>query len=258
MVFAFIVTTGSLALLPNGGSDWITAFTPAARRWWDAPWSRGMPQPPYAALLLYPLALLSCRLSTALVNGASILLLARLARRWGGAEWIILPVLISPIGACLFLSGQIDVLLLAGVLLPDGLGILVYILKPQVGLWIVAARWKQLISRALIPGALVGIISLFIWGLWPLPILWHAEHFTSAIWNVTFWPYFIPLGGWCVWRALKTHDEKYGIIASPLLFPYVNLSSYVGLLTVLATQWPRWTLMVWGLTMVTSITIILD
>src|SRR3989304_1986182 len=244
-LFALIVFIASLLLLPHGGSDWYATFMPAARHGWSAPWEHGVPSPPYAALMLYPVALLPSCWGTALVNGLSVLVLARLAGRGGGAEWVILLVLASPVGACLFLCGQIDVLILAGVLLPESLGALVYTLKPQVGLWIVVARWKRLLGRPLVIMGIAGLVSLLIWGWWPGQMMDFAAMLIPAVWNASLWPYLAPMGVWCVWRAWRTQDERYGIMASPLLFPYVSIQSYVGLLTIVAVRWPRWAVLVW-------------
>src|SRR3989304_5742475 len=83
--FALLVMVLSLVGLPYGGNDWRVAFAPAARHWWDAPWQETMPYPPWAALLLAPLSVFSDAVGTALVNSFSVLLLARLIRRWDGA-----------------------------------------------------------------------------------------------------------------------------------------------------------------------------
>jgi hypothetical protein len=236
---AALVFVASLVILPGGGTDWSTCFTEAATRWWDAPWKEGMSNPPYAALMLWPLGVLGSRLATAIVNSASVLLLARLARRWDGSEWAVLPVLLSPVGIYLLGTGQIDVLVLSGVLLPEAAGVLVYVVKPQTGLWIAAAHWRKLLGWPLVVGIVVGVITLVIWGWWPIKVLNGAGYFTGSTWNAALWPWFIPAGIWCAWRAWKREDERYGVAASPLLFPYLGLSSYAGVVLLLVIQWPR-------------------
>src|SRR3972149_6828248 len=63
-------------------------------------------------------------------------------------------------------------------------------------------------------------------------------------WNSSLWPFGIPFGLFSLWKAWKTADERWGVVASPLLSPYVKLPSYLGLLAVIVSRWPRWTVVV--------------
>ena len=47
-----------------------------------------------------------------------------------------------------------------------------------------------------------------------------------------------------LWFAWRRGDDGLGVVATPLLFPYVNAPSYLGLLAVVAARQPRW--LIWG------------
>jgi hypothetical protein len=246
--FALVAVIGSWLYLPNGGRDWSADIAPAARAWWPAPWLEGLPLLPWAALLLSPLGALPDRIATALLNGASVIALALVLKRLGGSPWLVFPLLISPMGYWLFTNGQTDTLILAGLLFFNGLDPLILVLKPQVAVGAIVARLRRAGARwwaYLAPLAVVGVLSLVVWWGWPAGLLAYRALLVSGDWNSAVWPFGLPFGLALLWWAWRTGDDRFGIVATPLLFPYVNMPSYLGLLAVLAVRWPRWALVAW-------------
>jgi hypothetical protein len=186
----------------------------------------------------------------------SVIVLALVARHFGGPEWVVVPVLLSPAGYWLFRNGQTEWLILAGLLFFNGLDVLLITLKPQVALWVIVPRLRRAGSRWLMylaPALVIGVASLVIWPGWPGHLLAFAPVLIGGEWNSSMWPWGLPVGLFCVWRAWQSRDDCWGVIASPLLFPYVNLPSYLGLLLVVAARWPRWFLLIWGLVLLGSL-----
>lgn len=182
-IFAVIVVVGSWFLFPEGGFDWRNDIGPGARHWWPAPWDEGLILAPWGALMLSPLGGLPDRIATALTNGASVIIFALVARKFGGPDWIAIPVLISPPGYWLFHNGQTEWLVLIGLLLSNGLDIPFLILKPQVAIGAILPRLKESGDQRkqyIFPGIIVFAISLLIWRLWPLEILEIAPVLTSG------------------------------------------------------------------------------
>ena len=247
-LFALLVIVGSWVYLPSGGRDWREDIAPAGRAWWPAPWAEGMPLLPWAALLVSPLAALPDRLATALLNGASVIALALVVRRLGGSPWLVFPLLISPLGYWLFVNGQTDTLILAGVLMFNGLDPLILVLKPQVAAGVIVARLRRAgagWAAYVAPLAIVGGLSLVVWWGWPLAVLEYRHMLVGSEWNSSLFPYSVPVGLALLGWAWRTGDDRWGLAATPLLFPYVNMPSYLGLLAVLAARWPRWALVAW-------------
>lgn len=247
-VFALAAMALSWYWSPDGGYDWLEDIGPAARAWWPAPWLEGFPLLPWAALLLSPLGALPDRLATALVNGANVILLALVLRRFGGSPWLVFPLLLSPLGYYLFRSGQTDVLLLSGLLFFNGLDPLLLVLKPQLAAGVLVARLRRAgpaWPRYLAPLAVVGGLSLVVWWGWPAGLLAFRETLIGGPWNASAWPYGLPVGLGLLWWAWRTGDDRWGLAATPFLFPYVNPPSYIALCAVLAARWPRWALVAW-------------
>jgi hypothetical protein len=187
-----------------------------------------------------PLRLFSARIATVIINSLSVILIAISIKRLGGNMLLTFPVLLSPIGYWLFTTGQTDALVLAGFLfLPAGLDLL-FFWKPQM---IFHAYWIRLLKSPIIyaiVGAMILTASFLIWGNWPLAIYQFARrNLIAGWWNRAVWPYGIPVGAYFIYQSIKKNDESYGILASPLLSPYVNGPSYIGLVTVFAVKWPR-------------------
>lgn len=253
--FAALVFVGSLVLLHDGGQDWRNVMAPAARAWWPAPWENAIPYPPYLGIILSPLGGLPSREATAINNAAAVLVVALVIRRFGGPWWGAAVVFLTPSGIWHFTNGQIDWLALAGLLWFNGLDLVLFTLKPQVALWVAVARLRRTGSawwRYLAPTCFIAIASLVIWPLWPVHVARLGQAVIDDPYNASFWPWSLPLGAFLVWRAWETGDDRYGLAASPLLFPYVNWPSYIGLLALLVSCWPRVTLSAWAIMWVGS------
>jgi hypothetical protein len=137
---------------------------------------------------------------------------------------------------------------LAGLLVFNGLDPLILVLKPQVAAGAIVARVRRAGARwwvYLAPLAVILAVSLVVWRGWPGGLLSYRELLISGDWNSAVWPFGLPFGLGLLWWAWRTGDERFGIVATPLLFPYVNMPSYLGLLAVLAIRWPRWALLAW-------------
>ena len=141
IIWLFALSVGALSWywLPEGGHDWRNFFLLAGRNWWPDPWGGlgAFPYPPWASLLISPLAALPARVATVLTNTTAVLMLTLVIRRFDGPEWVVLPVLISPPGFWLFSNGQLDWLVWWGLLMFNGLDILLLTIKPQVAIGVV-------------------------------------------------------------------------------------------------------------------------
>jgi len=257
--FAVAVLVGSWFLFPEGGFDWRNDIGPGVRHWWPAPWDEGLILAPWGALLLSPLGGLPDRIATAICNSLSVILFALVARRFGGPDWIAIPVLISPPGYWLFYNGQTEWLVLIGLLFFNGLDIPLLLLKPQVAIGAFLPRlrragsqWKQYV----LPGFIIFIISVLIWPLWPIKMLKIVPVLTAGSWNSALWPWGIPIGIFLLWYSWKTMDDRWGVAATPFLFPYINMPNYLGLLIVLAAKWPKWSLMLWAVMWIVGLVVL--
>jgi hypothetical protein len=262
--WAWVAATGifllSWVLLLDGGSDWVRDIGPAARAWWPAPWREGFPQLPWAAALLSPLGGLADRLATAITNAASLLVLAAVARRYRGPEWVAIPVLLTPPGYWLMANGQTEWLVLLGLTFYNGLDPILILIKPQVISGVMVprlARAGRSMLRYALPGIVVGGMSLFVWPAWPLRIWVSFSGLPHTEWNSSTWPWGIPIGLGLLILAYRSKSDLWGVLATPFLFPYVNMPSYLGPLIMIAAHWPKWFMIGWGVTWVAGICVFL-
>jgi hypothetical protein len=249
IVLALAVAVASWIVLPAGGYDWYWAFGPAARHWRPAPWLYDLPYLPWAALILAPLGALSDRLATAIVNAGSVLAMVAILRRYGGQAWLAVPLVLSPFAFQMFDLGQADLLILAGLLLSNGLDLIVIVIKPQVAAGAIAARLSRAGRRHVLayvaPLIALSLVSLAIWPGWPAALLQTSREHQAVSWNVAPWPWGVPLGLALLWRAWRHGDDAAGVIATPLLVPFINAQTLLAPLVIVAARWPRWFLVAW-------------
>ena len=178
-----------------------------------------------------------------------VLVLALVARRFDWPGWIAIPVFASPIGYWIFINGQIEWLALSGLLFVNGFDILVLLTKPQVAIGAVVPRFKTQTAQRiayLTPALLLGAVSLFVWRGWPIELLSKVRHLPESYWNASVWPWGIPIGLFLLWQAWHRSQEWLGMVATPFVFPYVNLTSFIGSMVVLAAKRPRIAVVIWA------------
>jgi hypothetical protein len=249
LAFAALVAVLSWLLLPDGGWDWRYAYAPAARTWW-APWTQGLPLVPWAAVALIPLAALPDRLATTLVNSSSVIAISLVVRRLGGKDWYAVPVMLTPFGYWMMRNGQVDGLILAALLLSHGLDALVLITKPQVAAGAIVARlkqqgtWRRRAIYLSIPFVAL-LVSFIVWPGWPIKTAAVGASLVNTSWNWAVWPWGLPIGAWLLFRAWRTGQETWGILATPFLFPFVNAHSWLMAVAMAVVLWPRLSLGLW-------------
>jgi len=135
--------------------------------------------------------------------------------------------------------GNLDGLVLLGlILLP--LGVPLALMKPQVAAFALLAR-----KNTLIAGVIWGVLSVIIWGFWPLNFLMVFNPAWKIEWtqDISLFPWGLILALPLLW--FSRHDEDLlmaaGSLATPHLFPY----HFILLMPSLARmKWP-WFLATW-------------
>lgn len=243
-----------------GGVDWSWTFRPAsldllAGR---SPYQDQALKAPYAGapwglLPLLPLALLPESAGRGILFGISLVAFALAAIRMGARPLTLVVFLLSPpVWHCL-LNANLDWLPLLGFSMPPMWGLFFLAVKPQMGsilalFWLVEA-WRagglRQVVRVFAPVTLVLLVSLAVFGLWPLNML-KATEFTTY-WNASLWPYSIPVGLVLTVAAIRRREPRYAMAASPCLSPHVLFHSWSGALITLVTSPPEMIAAVVGL-----------
>lgn len=198
--------------------------------------------PPWVTLALAPMAITGFRFGAGMLASATIFATLALCRRYEISLIKTTLVLTSPIIYYIILHGQIDGYVLAGVLLPVSFWPLVALAKPQTALMLgLKALEKEHIKKALIVSGAIFLLSLAVYGLWPLDVI-DKEVPIQAYHNFwrTTWPWNTIVGIILVIYWFKTKDERFLLSASPFFSPYAGMNSFLGLWIALHTKLKDW------------------
>ena len=168
--------------------------------------------------------------------------------------------LVSPPVLHTLLNGNVEWLVLLGLLLPPRWGLFLVLVKPQVGagvaLWWVteAGRdggWRGIWTTTW-PVTLALVVSFLLFGPWPLRAAGHP----GQGWNASLWPWSLPVGVGLLVYGVWTRDRRAALAAAPFCSPYVLLHAWTG--AVLALVGRTWVLALvvaglWGLVLLAAL-----
>lgn len=225
-------------LSPARGHDWRDSFAPAGRRWWD-PYQVPFHNPPWVALLLWPIALLPLRAGF-IVNGLlAIAVTVWLILREGGSWLAILVTLLSPPFIGTQLVGNIEWIPILGILIGGAWSVPFLMAKPQTAGLVAILFFKRARFNWRFWLPMVGVLaaSLLIWGWWPAKIPPLPQD--SGTWNLSVFPWGVPLGILCAWLAWKRDALHWVLLAGILLTPYFGIGSLTPAVAVWSARYPR-------------------
>ena len=236
------------------GFDWVHSFSPAAEGWGrgESPYGvMGFFNPPW---MLLPLAVLSFAphpwgygvlaavnlagwVWVVMVSGSKFQVWSRYERstalldhrRWWRAAMVIpFVIFCGPLLNSFY--GNLDGLVALGLCLPPQWGLLVVMVKPQIGLpmaifWGVEA-WRKggmdELKRTFVPLLKLFWLSMMLYGFWFLKF----GAVTDKVWNASVWPWGIPAGLVFLGLALWKRKLGWAVMAGPFLSPYLASHSW--------------------------------
>ncbi len=214
--------------------DWNIAFYPAARlllQGHNPYWIPFFHNPIWALIPLIPFALLGHSLGGALLFFFSLFTYAFVAYHFKGKPVALVALLLSPLVFYNQFLGNIDSLVLWGLLLPPPVGLFFIAIKPQIGigiaLYLAYAVWLEGGWRKLLwsfaPVTVALTISFLLFGNW---VVSTSENVISANWNLSLFPWSIPIGLLLLFVAFRRRRVTVSLSASPFLAPYLSLGSW--------------------------------
>ena len=239
----------SLSLIPVW-YDQQTTFTQTGAHLLDPYLVRGFVYPPWTAILLAPFGLLPLLLATLLELCLYFAIVSAVIFKFGGNRRTLLIALTSFVALDAALELNIDWLVYVGLLVPPAFSGVFLLIKPQdaLGYWLSLKR--QVFVRAMILVMVVLIISLVIWGPWPLR-MWDAirvntlgKSYNMAPLALLPWPIAVAIGLGIGWVAFKRRDPALSILAGLFFIPYTTLYALLLPLALLAVRYPRVALVV--------------
>lgn len=201
---------------------------------------RGFFNPAWILLLFAPLSLLSPQLGHASYFMLSLGAAYYAARRFGASLPGIVLFLCSPLMLAGLLLTNVDSLVLLGAVLPPQFGLFLVLLKPQVGsgialYWLWQAwrtgGWRQVV-RTFAPVSLALLLTLVLYGNW----LTRGLSLTDAWWNMSLFPWLIPVGCFLAWLSLRRSALRLSVPVGVCFSPYVGPSSTITVLVPLLSN----------------------
>lgn len=247
MACSWVVPFVTLASFPNDGwldfrpIDW-KVYIDAAKHLihgespYKIPGRCQFYNPPWILLVILPFTVLPYPYNLALFMSVGFVVYLLVYTRYNDNPLATVFYLLSAPIVWGLIAGQIDWIVLAGVLLPPQYGLFLILAKPQVGclvalIWLIEAYQEKRVIRTFLPVSVAFGVSFLIYGFWPLNWIGLVESEPMA-----WWPYTlivgVPLLGW----ALRTRDVRLAICASPMLSPHSMLHSWSG--SLLAVSHP--------------------
>ena len=225
------------------GVDFKLCFYPAggAVLAGQSPYQLGCFYNPFWLMLLFaPLSLLPMETAFTVYTALALAGYVIAVHRIGGGRSAVLLFLLTPFLYASLQYGNIDWLVMLGAALPPTIGVWLVVLKPQLGL-VLLALWayrfwktgnKGQILKVFAPVAIALVLSIAL-GWWRVPNI--AK---MASWNASIFPWGIPAGLLFTWQAFKQDDDRNALAATPFLSPYLAVFSY-GLVVMPFLNKPR-------------------
>ncbi len=220
--------------LQNFNVDWNIAFYPATRLLLHGQNPYAVPyfhNPVWALIPLVPCAMLGQQVGGLLLFFFTLFTFAFMGLRFKAKPVALVALLLSPLLFYNLFLGNIDALVLWALLLPPPVGLFLVALKPQVGIGIAAylaftswrdGGWRKLLWT--VAPVILGLgVSFLVFGNWMTS---SSEDVLSAYWNLSLFPWSVPVGLLVLAVALWRHRETISASASPFLAPYVSLGSW--------------------------------
>jgi hypothetical protein len=226
------------SFLPS--ADWLGIYDATARHALagNSPYDRLYPgcvhcvfvNPPWTLLILLPFTLLPPNLSRGLIFMVSLVCIIYFGWRMRARPISMAAMILSPTIIGSLLAGNLDALILLGMFLPPAWGLLLLMIKPQIGLGVAIfyaivflreRKWGDL-ARALLPVMLAYLISAWLYPDWLKIILYMPVN----PWNRSIFPYGIPLALALLGLAFWRKNVFLALAASPFLSTYLTYYSY--------------------------------
>lgn len=243
MVLAVLPLLYDTITTNHAWDDWTSIYRPVTLTFFHggSPYGgTGYYNPPWLLLPLLPLALLPYQLGRFLFFMVSLAGFAFIARRLTSNPLTIVLFLSSvPVFFCLH-QGNIDWIPMLAFVTPAPFALILAVIKPQIGagiaLYWLFESWRQggprLVIRNFLPVSLLLIASFVFYGLWPMSFSSKAV----ASWNVSLFPYLIPIGVLLVFLAIRRSQQQPAMAAGICFAPYFSMLSVASMLTALLEQ----------------------
>jgi len=216
------------------GVDWYRTFYPATMLLLHGSNPYQVPtfsNPVWALIPLIPLALLGEEAGHVMLYFLTLACYSAAAWRLRANLLTVSLLLLSPIVIYAAYMGNLEGLVVFGFLVPTPVGLFFFAIKPQMGLAIMAylacdafrTGGLRRTVATVAPVCLAFAISFLIFGNW-----WSGrpQYVIEAPWNLSVFPWSVPVGLALFYLAIRRRQLKLSVPVSPLISPYLGLTSW--------------------------------
>jgi len=249
-IAVFILSLVIFSFFPPQGVDWNRTFYPSSQKILNPYSNETFINIPWITLVLSPFRFFSKEAGKILNVSLQVVIFWILLKQKGGKTLAIFLTFTSFPFLFSLHNASIEWIPALALFFPNALGVIIYLIKPQSTL-LIGLDWfyrqKNKLAFVIIPLAWM-LVSLLIWPGWPLEMLKNMEEVTLYRWNMSLFPWTIPVGLALVYYIVKEKPEKGELLASLAticLMPYFAPHSVTIPFVLLTTRYPRASIPVW-------------
>lgn len=199
--------------------------------------------PPWLALLLLPLRIVPYRWGWSILSALSLVSVVVISYKLKIGKIKFIALVLSPPFIYTVLHGQVDAIIMLGVLLPPKWWGVVALTKPQtVGGLIIQSLRRENIFKGFIILFIFLVITILLFGIWPLDLINQPKPFVSDHHNIWYglWPFQVVVGIVLLLHSISTKKFLYQLAASPFMMPYATIGNLYGLWLSMCILLPEW------------------
>jgi hypothetical protein len=186
---------------------------------------------PWGIIPLIPFALIPPLAAHGLYFATCLYILAFVAWRLHAPPIAIAAFMLSPTAIGALLVGNLDAVVISGMLFPPVLGLLILMIKPQIGTGVALYYLIDFVrTRHWLDGLKVFSPTIAAFGLalvfFPIWYIRAASN-PSNIWNRSLFPYSIPIGLFLLWMAVRNRNPYFALASTAFLAPYLTFYTYI-------------------------------
>jgi hypothetical protein len=218
--------------VPN--ADWNGTYDAAGRGLFsgDSPYEQPLfVNPPWTVLLLLPFVVFPSALARGLWLICTLAALIYMGWRLRAPRAAFIAMLLSPTAIGALLAANLDSFVLLGAFMVPTWGLLVLMIKPQIGVGFALYHLVESfragkaigVLRTFAPVVLAFVIGAALFPVW----IERMINKPANIWNRSLFPFGIPLGLLFLWLGIRRRNVFLALASTPFFAPYLTFYTYL-------------------------------
>lgn len=210
----------------------------------------GFLNPPWVILILAPLASIPFILSILVQMILYFVGVALLVAKYGGGLRTLVLLSLSPLALNHMIELNLEWIVVWGLLVPPAYSGPLLLAKPQIAIgYLLGFKWRDLVRWVLVM-VIVALVTLFIWGVWPLDWIVSTRAKLGVLPNTAPQVFLglVPsllIGIPFAVYAWRKRDSVLGIFAGMFFMPYIASYGFLLYFSLFLARWQKAGLILW-------------